>query len=120
MIIDGMDAPQSQSGLKLSDRSELQAREDRERKDRKSWYASGSYGIVRYDAHIATCESRETRDLILTMARSYDAMRDILGAAKEKLGLYRAQHSGEYIGGMEYRMLIDAIDAALSLANGSK
>ena len=37
-----------------------------------------------------------------------------LTKAKEKLKLYRAQHSGEYIGGMEYGMLMDLINEALS------
>lgn len=34
-------------------------------------------------------------------------------AAREKLELYRAQHSGEYIGGMEYRSLLMTIDEAI-------
>lgn len=39
--------------------------------------------------------------------------RAALRAAKQKLELYRAQHSGEYIGGMEYTALIALIDEAL-------
>lgn len=38
----------------------------------------------------------------------------VLSAAKKKLELYRAQHSGEYVGGVEYTELMARIDAALS------
>ncbi len=40
-------------------------------------------------------------------------MKTALQAAKEKLQLYRAEHSGNYIGGIEYTDLIRMIDAAL-------
>ncbi len=33
--------------------------------------------------------------------------------AREKLALYRAEHSGEYIGGMEYTALLKLIDEAI-------
>lgn len=36
-----------------------------------------------------------------------------LRRAKQKLILYRAEHSGEYIGGTEYMNLMEIIDAAL-------
>jgi len=36
-----------------------------------------------------------------------------LRKAREKLALYRAQHSGNYIGGLEYNALIRRIDEAL-------
>lgn len=36
-----------------------------------------------------------------------------LKAAKEKLALYRAAHSGAYVGGVEYTALMDMIDKAL-------
>lgn len=36
-----------------------------------------------------------------------------LEAARHKLTLYREQHSGEYIGGMEYTALLRMIDTAL-------
>ncbi len=42
-----------------------------------------------------------------------ERLRVTLKAAKEKLNLYRAQHSGEYIGGMEYTALIREIDECL-------
>lgn len=38
----------------------------------------------------------------------------VLSAAKAKLELYRAQHSGEYVGGVEFTELMARIDAALS------
>lgn len=41
-------------------------------------------------------------------------MRSALINAKEKLGLYRCQHSGDYIGGIEYTQLIRMIDEALA------
>jgi hypothetical protein len=50
--------------------------------------------------------------LVLLSAR-VDALKAVLLAAREKLTLYRAQHSGEYIGGVEYVMLMDMIDRAL-------
>jgi len=46
------------------------------------------------------------------MGRSADR-RMALIRAREKLELYRAQHSGEYIGGMEYSALLKLIDAAI-------
>jgi hypothetical protein len=41
------------------------------------------------------------------------AMRQALLDCKEKLQLYRAQHSGVYIGGVEYMELMRRINAAL-------
>ncbi len=40
-------------------------------------------------------------------------LRTALQAAKEKLMIFRKETSGEYKGGMEYKMLMDLIDAAL-------
>lgn len=36
-----------------------------------------------------------------------------LQCARKKLELYRAQHSGEYVGGVEYTHLMRVIDEAL-------
>jgi hypothetical protein len=44
-----------------------------------------------------------------------ESMRQVLIDCKEKLRLYRAQHSGEYVGGVEYMELMRRIDAALGL-----
>ena len=41
-------------------------------------------------------------------------LRPLLRLAKEKLQLYRAQHSGEYVGGVEFTDLMRRIDAALN------
>ncbi len=41
--------------------------------------------------------------------------RNALIAAKEKLELYRAAHSGEFIGGVEYTTLMRQIDYVLNL-----
>lgn len=41
-------------------------------------------------------------------------LREVLAQAELKLRLYRKQHNGEYIGGMEFQMLMDAISAALN------
>lgn len=41
---------------------------------------------------------------------SFKEMAELLNAAKEKLALYRAGHSGEYIGGREYSGLIRDIN----------
>ena len=42
-------------------------------------------------------------------------LRNVLGDAKVKLALYRMNHSGEYIGGVEYMELMNRIDAALAI-----
>lgn len=42
------------------------------------------------------------------------AMRQALTQSKVKLELYRAEHSGEYIGGCEYKMLQEKITAAIA------
>lgn len=44
--------------------------------------------------------------------------RQVLVEAKEKLGLYRAAHSGEYTGGVEYMALMRRIDAVLAAPTG--
>ena len=40
-------------------------------------------------------------------------IRQTLIDCREKLTLYRQQHSGEYIGGVEYTQLLNSIDIAL-------
>src|SRR5690606_4937087 len=52
-------------------------------------------------------------DLCWEAAAEIERLRAALAAAKTKLKLYRAQHSGEYIGGMEYGMLLDMINEVL-------
>ncbi len=47
------------------------------------------------------------------MTTQLEHLRNALTLAREKLKLYRAQHSGEYIGGMEYTALMQLIDEAL-------
>jgi hypothetical protein len=42
-----------------------------------------------------------------------DKLRCLLAAARDKLAVYHAQHSGEYVGGMEYSELVRQIDVAL-------
>lgn len=67
------------------------------------------------DALRAAHEWRRTATEQLDQARAGCVVKDnALLAAKQKLGYYRAQHSGEYIGGMEYTALLSFIDAALS------
>jgi|GEM_PF-5159074 len=41
-------------------------------------------------------------------------LRMLLAKARDKLALYRADHSGEYVGGTEYTELMRQIDAALA------
>ena len=41
-------------------------------------------------------------------------LEDVLRQAKEKLELYRQSHSGEYVGGTEFSVLMRRIDAVLS------
>lgn len=58
---------------------------------------------------------RISRDTMLYAERAKVArLRGTLVAAKEKLGLYRAQHSGEYVGGVQYHELMRQIDEILN------
>lgn len=52
-------------------------------------------------------------ELTAALNRQNIAMRQALLDCKEKLQLYRAQHSGAYIGGVEFIELMRRIDAAL-------
>lgn len=52
------------------------------------------------------------------IAKRYLEAIEILKFCKEKLALYRDQHSGEYIGGMEYQSLRTEIEKFLKEHNG--
>jgi hypothetical protein len=54
-----------------------------------------------------------TDELTATLSRQNMTMRQVLLDCKEKLELYRAQHSGEYVGGVEFTRLMRKIDQAL-------
>jgi hypothetical protein len=69
----------------------------------------------------------DTRDpLVKTMERAsrsaewyrqqqkISRLRGTLVAAKQKLGFYRREHGGEYVGGVEYTELIRQIDEVLN------
>lgn len=56
---------------------------------------------------------KRTHAFASEMWKQRDQAREALRAAKKKLQLYRAQHSGEYIGGMEFSALMQVIDEAL-------
>jgi hypothetical protein len=45
-----------------------------------------------------------------------DSLRGTLKKCKQKLGLYRQSHGGEYVGGTEFTQLIAEIDRALGQA----
>lgn len=45
---------------------------------------------------------------------------ELLELASEKLALYRSQHSGEYIGGVEYQGLQNSIEKSLKEHRGEK
>ena len=53
---------------------------------------------------------RDMQEIIQHLEAENKELRDALGSSKKKLELYRNQHSGEYIGGMEYTALIKCID----------
>lgn len=57
----------------------------------------------------------EKRNIAFAAAlwKQRDDARLALIAAQQKLRLYRAQNSGEYVGGMEYSALMVMIDEAL-------
>ena len=63
--------------------------------------------------HIQSHAVQLGRQLADTM-RENEQLRVTLYDAKVKLGLYRQNHSGAYIGGKEYMMLMKDIDAALN------
>lgn len=44
----------------------------------------------------------------------------LLKDCKEKLSLYRAEHSGAYVGGVEYTELIARINAYLATGRGTE
>lgn len=71
-----------------------------------------SYAITK--PQITELEAEVKRIRALEAAAAGTGVREALTNAREKLKLYRAQHSGEYIGGMEYTSLIRQIDAALT------
>lgn len=53
------------------------------------------------------------QELYASLLSENAQMRTLLRAAREKLALYRAQHSGQYVGGIEYTTLVREIDAIL-------
>jgi len=50
----------------------------------------------------------------MTDAERINKLRTALGYAREKLALYRAEHDGSYVGGIEYAALLRLIDEALN------
>lgn len=54
-----------------------------------------------------------SRDQFNTLLERSDQKREALIKAREKLQLYRANCSGEYVGGMEYTALIKIMDEAI-------
>ncbi len=48
-----------------------------------------------------------------------EELKEVLKLAKVKLKLYRENHSGEYLGGMEYTQLMHTINDALGV-NGER
>lgn len=48
------------------------------------------------------------------MARRINRLERALIAARDKLKLYRNEHSGEYVGGVEYTTLMEEINVALA------
>lgn len=57
-----------------------------------------------------------TPQRMLEAYQKVQQMKVALEHAKQKLSLYRDDHSGEYIGGVEYTQLIGEIDAAIAVA----
>jgi hypothetical protein len=57
---------------------------------------------------------KRTHEFAARLWKQRDDARGVLQAAKQKLMLYRAQHSGEYVGGMEYTQLMRMIDEVLN------
>jgi len=47
-------------------------------------------------------------------------LEEVLSRAKEKLQIYRENHSGEYVGGTEYQYLIKLINRALGIKDGNE
>jgi chromosome segregation ATPase len=58
--------------------------------------------------------AEEALDQVTALTIENAVLRDVLQSALEKLMLYRAGHSGEYVGGMEYVSLVTRIGDALT------
>lgn len=52
--------------------------------------------------------------------RKIKELEELLTLASEKLALYRANHSGEYVGGAEYQGLQNSIEKALKEYRGER
>ena len=58
-----------------------------------------------------------TPQRMLEAYRKIQQMKTALEHAKTKLVLYRGDHSGEYVGGVEYTQLIKEIDEAIAVSS---
>jgi len=65
------------------------------------------------DAHERSQQRVLGSDIFGEAAARIEALEEALRRAKDKLECYRKNHSGKYVGGMEYSALMQAIRAAL-------
>lgn len=64
-------------------------------------------------------EIANLREQLAAWQARAEALSEALQDAANKLSLYRAQHSGEYVGGMEYQALMRKINAAQAAQNAA-
>lgn len=88
--------------------------ETQEDRERRAWASlSGAQTGTEDWRDAATPQRRPKDDGKCHGDGAHQKLCNALKAAKEKLELYRSQHSGAYIGGVEYTALIRQIDDAL-------
>lgn len=79
---------------------------------KKRWELMQTIDLLRGNIRVFEKQLGKQREL----ERTVDELGEALEKASKKLGLYRSQHSGNYIGGMEYEMLQSIIVIALAKA----
>lgn len=70
-------------------------------------------GVYQHSKLFSEEQMQAILDHITSQAERVAGLTAALKASREKLALYRGQHSGEYIGGMEFSHLLQIIDAAI-------
>lgn len=80
----------------------------------RRWLSEGQINVDQMGrAAVLVAIRQEYQAALAEQDAEIERLRAALAAAKTKLKLYRAQHSGEYIGGMEYGMLLEMINDVL-------
>jgi len=67
-----------------------------------------------YDLDDAIRDRNVSRDEVIRLRARVDQLIYVLGLARGKLAAYRAAHSGEYVGGMEFSALDRLIEETVA------